>query len=93
MGIEPTWSAWKAEVLPLNYIRNYVLGNSFTSNIDNYTKKSIYVNIFWYFLYLSLFFLIVWYNYLWEVFMEFERETLLIGDKINILKDKTIFFL
>ena len=20
MGIEPTWSAWKAEVLPLNYI-------------------------------------------------------------------------
>ena len=21
MGIEPTWSAWKAEVLPLNYIR------------------------------------------------------------------------
>ena len=22
MGIEPTWSAWKAEVLPLNYTRN-----------------------------------------------------------------------
>ena len=22
MGIEPTWPAWKAEVLPLNYIRN-----------------------------------------------------------------------
>ena len=21
MGIEPTWSAWKAEVLPLNYTR------------------------------------------------------------------------
>ena len=21
MGIEPTWSAWKADVLPLNYIR------------------------------------------------------------------------
>lgn len=24
MGIEPTRSAWKAEVLPLNYIRIYV---------------------------------------------------------------------
>ena len=22
MGIEPTWSAWKAEVLPLNYTRS-----------------------------------------------------------------------
>ncbi len=25
MGIEPTLSAWKAEVLPLNYTRNQVL--------------------------------------------------------------------
>ena len=24
MGIEPTTSAWKAEVLPLNYTRNYM---------------------------------------------------------------------
>ena len=24
-GIEPSLSAWKAEVLPLNYIRRYVL--------------------------------------------------------------------
>ena len=24
MGIEPTWSAWKAEVLPLNYTRKIV---------------------------------------------------------------------
>ena len=24
MGIEPTRSAWKAEVLPLNYIRNFL---------------------------------------------------------------------
>ena len=23
MGIEPTYSAWKAEVLPLNYTRRY----------------------------------------------------------------------
>ena len=23
MGIEPTWSAWKAEVLPLNYTRKF----------------------------------------------------------------------
>ncbi len=26
MGIEPTTSAWKAEVLPLNYTRNFYLG-------------------------------------------------------------------
>jgi hypothetical protein len=25
MGIEPTTSAWKAEVLPLNYTRVYIL--------------------------------------------------------------------
>jgi hypothetical protein len=25
MGIEPTLSAWKAEVLPLNYTRSYQL--------------------------------------------------------------------
>jgi hypothetical protein len=24
MGIEPTYSAWKAEVLPLNYTRNFL---------------------------------------------------------------------
>ena len=40
MGIEPTRSAWKAEVLPLNYIRIY-----FLCNVDYYTtpvlKKSI----------------------------------------------------
>ena len=24
MGIEPTWSAWEAEVLPLNYTRAHV---------------------------------------------------------------------
>ncbi len=24
MGIEPTYSAWKAEVLPLNYTRKYL---------------------------------------------------------------------
>ena len=25
MGIEPTWSAWKAEVLPLNYTRAFFM--------------------------------------------------------------------
>jgi hypothetical protein len=25
MGIEPTLSAWKAEVLPLNYTRNFIM--------------------------------------------------------------------
>ena len=28
MGIEPTWSAWKAEVLPLNYTRITALKSS-----------------------------------------------------------------
>ncbi len=27
MGIEPTSSAWKAEVLPLNYTRQYYFSN------------------------------------------------------------------
>ena len=26
MGIEPTWSAWEAEVLPLNYTRDLRIG-------------------------------------------------------------------
>ena len=43
MGIEPTWSAWKAEVLPLNYIRidkTYLI-------IPKINKKStIFVNFF-----------------------------------------------
>ena len=33
MGIEPTLSAWKAEVLPLNYTRlNMSIHNNFTIN-------------------------------------------------------------
>jgi hypothetical protein len=28
MGIEPTTSAWKAEVLPLNYTRIYIMYDS-----------------------------------------------------------------
>ncbi len=28
MGIEPTTSAWKAEVLPLNYTRKYMVGKT-----------------------------------------------------------------
>ena len=29
-GIEPSFSAWEADVLPLNYTRNRVLSNSLT---------------------------------------------------------------
>ena len=31
MGIEPTYSAWKAEVLPLNYTRNLETPSTFYS--------------------------------------------------------------
>ena len=43
MGIEPTWSAWKAEVLPLNYTRVFkrLVIIQHKSRIDNtfITKK------------------------------------------------------
>ncbi len=32
MGIEPTLSAWEAEVLPLNYTRSYRLGSLSVTN-------------------------------------------------------------
>ena len=32
MGIEPTWSAWKAGVLPLNYTRIQLLSTTFILN-------------------------------------------------------------
>ena len=37
MGIEPTTSAWKAEVLPLNYTRIYLisLSTELLNNIKN----------------------------------------------------------
>lgn len=44
MGIEPTLSAWEAEVLPLNYIRNYLLSqllkfNTLYSNFQYILEK------------------------------------------------------
>src|SRR5690625_3878542 len=41
MGIEPTSSAWKAEVLPLNYTRIQLLKNNSTNNI----YPEIYYNL------------------------------------------------
>ena len=54
MGIEPTWLAWKAKVLPLNYIRIYFNQPSLSDSrgrlnkvdIFNYTKKCKNVNTF-----------------------------------------------
>ena len=56
MGIGPTLLAWKAKVLPLNYIcilfkSNYVLISDdkvWLNKVDNlnYTKNNDYVNIF-----------------------------------------------
>lgn len=52
MGIEPTLSAWEAEVLPLNYTRSarystkvlaYLPLNDLNEN--NYSRKSKYVGI------------------------------------------------
>lgn len=40
MGIEPTRSAWKAEVLPLNYIRIYIRFRT----VDIISKTNLFVN-------------------------------------------------
>ena len=37
MGIEPTWSAWEAEVLPLNYTRTQGRG-MYTMQFDHYEE-------------------------------------------------------
>ena len=53
MGIEPTQSAWKAEILPLNYTRPYQSDyNSITTQVEfvnTFFKKSlnIYIKIFY----------------------------------------------
>ena len=53
MGIEPTQSAWKAEILPLNYTRPYQSDyNSITTQVEfvnTFLKKSlnIYIKIFY----------------------------------------------
>jgi hypothetical protein len=36
MGIEPTTSAWKAEVLPVNYTRNSIMSYSLDLIYDTY---------------------------------------------------------
>ncbi len=51
MGIEPTLSAWKAEVLPLNYTRTVYQRMSFYHNLTRvvnyifleFSKKAIYI--------------------------------------------------
>ena len=53
MGFEPTQSAWKAEILPLNYTRPYQSDyNSITTQgefVNTFFKKSlnIYIKIFY----------------------------------------------
>ena len=51
MRIELTQSAWKAEVLPLNYICNLVGISNYTRNLMNvniFLKKSDFLLIFYY---------------------------------------------
>jgi hypothetical protein len=42
MGIEPTTSAWKAEVLPLNYTRIYAIFYNTTRNDHAYSSTSFF---------------------------------------------------
>ena len=45
MGIGPTWSAWKAEVLPLNYIRiNLYQPSFFSEDNNNYYEIKYFLN-------------------------------------------------
>lgn len=48
MGIEPTRSAWKAEVLPLNYIRISAVAD----NSTYYNGVSAFCQVFFYNLFL-----------------------------------------
>ena len=50
MGIGPTSGAWKALILPLNYIRNEL---PFSKDNINYTKLKVYVNYFFEKIYFS----------------------------------------
>ncbi len=43
MGIEPTWSAWKAEVLPLNYIR---IDKTYLIILKRKKKSTVFVKFF-----------------------------------------------
>ena len=40
MGIEPTLSAWKAEVLPLNYTREFIYKNWWRGKDSNLRRQS-----------------------------------------------------
>ncbi len=43
MGIEPTYSAWKAEVLPLNYTRTWL----FIGEEDIFLNNTFYLFNWW----------------------------------------------
>ena len=44
MGIEPTLSAWKAEVLPLNYTRAYIVHRKHRNpaQLDRWLRRHLY---------------------------------------------------
>jgi hypothetical protein len=42
MGIEPTLSAWKAEVLPLNYTRMYGVSGGFRTHDFQLRRLALY---------------------------------------------------
>ncbi len=44
-GIEPSFSAWEADVLPLNYTRNRVLSDSLTRRSDSTNGHSVVATI------------------------------------------------
>ena len=46
MGVEPTFSAWEADVLPLNYTRNCVLSNSLPRRSCRTNGRSIAATIY-----------------------------------------------
>ena len=45
-GIEPSFSAWEADVLPLNYTRNRVLSDSLTRRSDSTNGHSVVATIY-----------------------------------------------
>ena len=59
MGIEPTYSAWKADILPLKYTRG--------STIDSITGFLLFVNYFFMFFEKFLLWLVSWKKRAWFV--------------------------
>ena len=45
MGIEPTWLAWKASVLPLNYTRRTHINTMLKSADNLYTTFSLFCKV------------------------------------------------